>query len=91
MVWWEWFLTTILTVGPTEFLAVENRSHNFIELFSGYKDAGSSIKLATSPLDARLTPETYLHYFTIPAAFMILPLSSSAWAIALAKSAEFSQ
>jgi len=26
--WWEWFLTTILNVSTTEFIAVANRSHN---------------------------------------------------------------
>jgi hypothetical protein len=32
-VWWEWFLTTITDVGLTEFIAVENRSHNILKLF----------------------------------------------------------
>ena len=26
--WWEWLVATIITVDPTEFIAVENRSHN---------------------------------------------------------------
>jgi hypothetical protein len=30
--WWEWFLTTITDVDPTEFIAVENRSHNQLSL-----------------------------------------------------------
>jgi hypothetical protein len=30
--WWEWFLTTITGVDPTELIAVENRSHNILEL-----------------------------------------------------------
>jgi len=28
--WWEWFITTILDDSPTEFIAVENRSHNHL-------------------------------------------------------------
>jgi len=35
--WWEWFLTTILDVGPTEFIAVANRSHNFFKRCSDTK------------------------------------------------------
>jgi hypothetical protein len=28
--WWQWFLAAITDVEPTEFIALENRSHNDI-------------------------------------------------------------
>jgi len=46
--WWEWFLTTMLDDGPTEFIAVENRSHNIFKRCSGTKGISTSIKLATT-------------------------------------------
>jgi len=30
--WWERFLTTVTDDGPTEMIAVENRSHNIFKL-----------------------------------------------------------
>jgi hypothetical protein len=50
IVWWEWFPTTILDGGPTEFIAVGNRSHKIFKLCSGTKKASSSIKLAILPM-----------------------------------------
>jgi len=35
--WWEWFLTTILDCSPNDFIAVENRSHNFFKRWSDTK------------------------------------------------------
>jgi hypothetical protein len=34
---WEWFSTTIIDVGPTDLIAVGNRSHHILKLFSGSK------------------------------------------------------
>jgi len=46
--WWEWFLTTIIDVDPTEFIAVGNRSHKIFKLFPGTKKSSSSIRLTIS-------------------------------------------
>jgi hypothetical protein len=35
--WWEWFVTTILGVGTTGFIAVANRSHNIFKRCFGTK------------------------------------------------------
>jgi hypothetical protein len=42
---WEWFVTTITDVDPTELIAVKNRSHKIPKLTSGFKKASFSIKL----------------------------------------------
>jgi hypothetical protein len=46
--WWEWFLTTIIDVSPTEFITVGNRSHNILKLILGSQEVSSSIKLVTT-------------------------------------------
>ena len=48
IVWWEWFEATIIDVGPAEFIAVENRSHKFLQQLSDYNKASSLIKPAAS-------------------------------------------
>jgi len=44
--WWEWFLTTITNVEPTEFIAVGNRSHNQPNPIPGTQIVSFSINLA---------------------------------------------
>jgi hypothetical protein len=47
-IWWEWFPAKILDVRPTELIAVKNRSHNDIKLFSGCRKVSFLIRLAAS-------------------------------------------
>jgi hypothetical protein len=53
--WWEWFLTTIIEVGPTGFIAVANRSHNILKPFPGMKKFSSLIQLDAPRPAAPLT------------------------------------
>jgi hypothetical protein len=55
--WWEWFLTTIADVDSTEFIAVGNRSHNRLKLFSGSLNVLSFDQTGHYG-DERLTPDT---------------------------------
>jgi hypothetical protein len=51
--WWEWFLTTITDAGPTELIAVKNRSHKILKLLSDSKKVSFSIKLVALPYKLR--------------------------------------
>jgi hypothetical protein len=53
---WEWFATTILDVGPTDLIAVANRSHTIFKLFSGSKNFFSDQTECRRP-ESALTPE----------------------------------